>query len=85
MKTPLQRVKNKTGRLDWLAAALLERVVEQRQDPMLSRVYAEVRVPLEKALRRTIGPRNKAVRDLRKYIEQGQAMLQSAAQERRVA
>ncbi len=84
MKTPLQRVKNPTGRLDWLAAKLLERVVEQKQSPVLSALYAELRTPLEQALRKSVGPQNKTVRDLKKYITQGNKML-SKAQARRVA
>ena len=84
MKTPLQRVKDPTGRLDWLAAKLLERAVEQKNDPAISAMYAEVRKPLEQALRKTLGPRNKSLRPIRKYITEGQKML-AAAQQRRVA
>ena len=84
-KTSLQRVKNPTGRLDWLAAALLARMVEQKADPVLSAVYAEIRTPLEQALRKSVGPRNRTVRDLRKYIEQGNAMLTAAQSRRRMA
>lgn len=84
MKTPLQRVKNPTGRLDWLAAKLLERAVQQQQNPALSGIYQELRAPLEQALRITLGPRNKKLRKVRKYITEGQKML-AAAQQRRVA
>lgn len=84
MKTPLQCVKDPTGRLDWLAAKLLDRAVEQRGNPVLSGVYQELRVPLEQALRNLIGPRNRKLRSLRKYIAEGQKIL-SAAQQRRVA
>lgn len=84
MKTPLQRVKDPTGRLDWLAAKLLERLVERTQDPVLSAVYREGRGSLEQFFRKSIGPRNRKLRDLKKYIAEGQKML-AAAQARRVA
>lgn len=84
MKTPLQRVKNPTGRLDWLAAKLLERAIELRKDPVLTAFYDEVRQPLEQALRSTLGPRNRKLRTVRKCITEGQKML-AAAQQRRVA
>jgi len=82
-KTPLQRVKDPTGRLDWLAAKLVERVVEQKQNPLLAAVYAEVRKPLEDLLRANLGPRNRKMREVRKHIEAGQKILR--ASQRRVA
>lgn len=69
------KVKNPTGRLDWLAATLLQRVVEQKKNPVLSAIYAEVKDPLERVLRANLGPRNRTLRDVRKYIEQGNRML----------
>lgn len=73
------KVKNPTGRVDWLAASLLERLVAKQQNPVLSAVYAEVKAPVEKLLRQKIGPRNRQLRDLRKYIDRGNKMLQERA------
>ena len=83
-KTPLQRVKNPQGRLDWLAAKLLEYAVCRKQDPLLSAVYTEVRDPLERTLRRTLGPRNHQFRDVQKYVIEGHKIIEQIAQ-RRVA
>lgn len=82
MKTPLQRVKNPTGRLDWLAAKLLERAVEQRQNPVVNAIYAEVKAPLENLMRMQLGPRSKRARQVRKYIAQANQILQSVQQRR---
>lgn len=73
------KVKNPTGRVDWLAASLLERLVAKQQNPVLSAVYAEVKAPVEKLLRQKIGPRNRQLRDLRNYIDRGNKMLQERA------
>ncbi len=69
------KAKNPTGRLDVLAARLIERVVEHKAHPVLSALYAEVKSPLETVLRKKLGPRNKSFRNLPKYIAQGQKML----------
>lgn len=82
MKTSLQRVKNPTGRLDWLAAKLLERAVEQRQNPVVNAIYAEVKAPLENLMRMQLGPRSKRARQVRKYIAQANQILQSVQQRR---
>ncbi len=82
MKTPLQRVKNPTGRLDWLAAKLLERAVEQRQNPVVNAIYAEVKAPLEQLFRVHLGPRNRQARQIRQYLKQGNEILQSVQQRR---
>lgn len=55
------------------AAALLERYVGQKQNPVLAAVYAEVKAPIEKEFRRRLGPRR--FRNPPKYIEQGNRML----------
>lgn len=80
----MRRVKDPTGRVDWLAAKLLERLVQDRKDPMMSALYREVKAPLEHLLRANLGPRNKTLRNLGKYIKDGNRMLQ-AAQEARQA
>ncbi len=69
------KVKNPTGRVDWLAATLLERLVAREKNPVLSAVYAEVKKPVEKLLRQKIGPRNRKLKDLGKYIAKGNEML----------
>lgn len=69
------KVKNPTGRLDWLTATLLEKVVEQKHDPVLSAWYAQFKIPIERVLRANLGPRNRKLRDVRKYIEHGNRML----------
>lgn len=84
LKTPLQRVKDPTGRIDWLLASLLDRVIEKKRDPVLSRVYSQLKAPVEQLLRAKLGPRNKEMRKLRKYITEGQKML-AEAQRRRMA
>ncbi len=81
-KTPLQRVKDPAGRLDWLAAKLLERVVEQRKNPVIDAVYQEVRIPLEQLFRAKLGPRNRKAREFKKYLEQGTKIMQSVQQRR---
>jgi hypothetical protein len=82
MKTPLQRVKNPTGRLDWLAAKLIERAVQNRKNPVLSAVYAELQPGVETLLRAHLGPRNRKLREVKKHIEAGTRILQA---QRRVA
>lgn len=84
LKTPLQRVKDPTGRIDWLMASLISRVIEERRDPVLSRVYSQLKTPVEQLLRAKLGPRNKEMRKVRKYITEGQKML-AEAQRRRMA
>lgn len=77
MKTPLQRVKNPTGRLDWLAAKLLERAVEQQRNETAKAVYAQFKDPLEKLFRAHLGPRNRNTRQIQKYLKQGNLILHS--------
>ncbi len=69
------KVKNPTGRLDWLAAKLLERAVEQRGNPFVSAMYGELRSPIEELLTATMGPRNRNTRKLKKYIAEGNKYL----------
>ena len=84
IRPPFQRVKDPTGRLDWLACKLIERAVQRIGKPEVSAMYADVREPLEAFLRECLSPRKKAMRDLRKHIKTGTEML-AAAQNRRVA
>ena len=77
MKTPLQRVKDPTGRIDWLIANLTARVVEETREPVLAQVFAQLREPLEQMLRANLGPRNKALRPVRKYITAGRKLLEA--------
>lgn len=84
MRTPLQRVKDPTGRIDWLVGSLLNRVIEERRDPVLMRVYSQLKTPVEQLLRAKLGPRNKEMRKVRKYITEGQKLL-AEAQRRRMA
>lgn len=77
------KVRNPTGRLEWLAATLVERTVAQKNHPVLTALYAELKAPLENVLRAHLGPRNRKLRDVRKYIDQGNRML--AASRERVA
>lgn len=82
MKTSLQRVKNPTGRLDWLAASLLKRAVDRRGNPVEIAIHDAIREPLERLLQTHLGPRNRKTRQLRKYLERGNQILLSAQQRR---
>ena len=64
----MKRVKNPTGRLDWLAATIIERFISQRGDPLLQRVYGEVKEQLESELTRQIGPRNKTAKQITRAV-----------------
>lgn len=76
LKTPMQRIKDPRGRIDWLLGSLLARAVEERRSPVLNQVYAQLREPLELMLRSQLGPKNKALRPVRKYIAEGQKLLE---------
>ena len=65
MTSSLQRVKNPTGRMDWLAANLLKRAVENSSNPLLKAVYAEVGPQLEGLIVKNLGPKNKTMRRIR--------------------
>lgn len=78
-KRPLERVKNKTGRVDWLAAQLLEKTVEQNRSPLVKALYEALRDPIEEGLKSALGPRNRRVRAIRGYIEQGNKLFNSIA------
>ena len=75
LKTPLQRVHDPTGRVDWLIGAIVEKFVEERRNTVLLQAYNQLRVPMEQLLKSRLGPRNKQLRKVRKYITEGQKML----------
>lgn len=78
LKTPLQRVHDPTGRVDWLIGAIVEKFVEERRNTVLLQAYNQLRVPMEQLLKSRLGPRNKQLRQVRKYITEGQKMLAEA-------
>jgi hypothetical protein len=78
LKTTLQRVKNPTGRLDWLAAKLVEQTVKEWGNPFMQELYSKVREPLERGIRGQFSPRKKAMKDLKKYILEGNRMIEAA-------
>lgn len=82
MKTAAQRVKNPTGRLDWLACALLERVVNERNQIALTVVYNEFRPKIEKALVKHLGPRKSLGKRIKRYVLDANKLLESADQRR---
>ena len=86
MKQSRKRLTNSepTGRVDVLIARLLERAVEQRNRPMEKQLYAELRDPLEKALRAYLGPRNRNMRTLKRHVEAGQRILMSIQEGRTI-
>jgi hypothetical protein len=63
-----QRVKDPSGRIDWLVAQLLGEVVKKRRDPLLSAAYQEFQPEIERALVRTLGPRNNTARMVRRAV-----------------
>lgn len=67
----LAGVKDPTGRVDWLAARLIEREVGRRQNPILAAIYQEFAGDIETALSRVLGPRNPHMRALRKIVQTG--------------
>ena len=64
----IERVKNPTGRLDWLAGKLVERLVERSEHPVLKALHQEFRADLEALLTRYVGPHNREARTLTRSI-----------------
>ena len=65
------RVKNPTGRIDWLAMSLVARMVENTGNPLYQRAFNEAKPYLEQLARKSLGPRNRNMRQLRRYIQIG--------------
>jgi len=71
----LSAVKNPTGRLDWLAASLIDRVVKLSPDPMVHMAHQELAPVVEGVLRRYLGPCNETARKIQRFIRQGKQAM----------
>lgn len=76
--SPAERIKNPTGRLDWLVCQLLGELVKRRHNPILTATYEEFRPQLEVEIMKALGPRNKHTR----VIKSGIAIARRAILER---
>ena len=76
MKTPMQRVRKPKGRIDWLAASLIQESVRQSNDPAIKAAYAVSRGEVEGLLKNVLGPRTSAGRKVKHLIEAGQQLIQ---------
>jgi hypothetical protein len=77
MKTPLQDVKDPTGRVDWLAAKLLEEHAKKKGG-IYQDLYIAFKPEVEGLLKVHLGPQNKTARNLRKYVKKGHQILVEA-------
>jgi hypothetical protein len=76
----LRRVKDPTGRVDWLASRLLESYVRSRRNPNLEMAYEELAPTVDLLLARYLGPRNPNIRKIRSYIRKGNEILRRQAE-----
>jgi len=81
MKTPLQDVKDPIGRVDWLAAKLLEEHAK-RKGGIYADLHLAFKPELEGLLKRSLGPKNKTAREIRKYVAKGQELLRKVQKRR---
>ena len=63
-----KRVKDPAGRLDWLSVSLLERVVQQRNNPVLTQAFEVLRPAIEQHAVRVLGPNTAGMRKTRKLF-----------------
>jgi len=82
---PLSRVKDPTGRVDWLVSALVERYAKTHPNPAVKAAHQELAPALDTLLRRYLGPRTPTGRKLRQYIREGNLILRKQAELRRGA
>lgn len=73
----IDRIKQPQGRIDWLAAKLLEKAVEKRANPLLQALYAEFQPDIERAIRAQFGPKNRSMRKLKQYVVTGTRLLEA--------
>ena len=76
--SPIERIKNPAGRLDWLVCQLLGELIRRRHNPILTATYQEFKPQLEVEIMKALGPRNKHTR----MIKQGIAIARQAILER---
>jgi hypothetical protein len=62
------RVRNPTGRADWLAANLIQEAVRRLSNPLVNEVYKVASPEIERVLVGTLGPRTKRGKVIRQYV-----------------
>ena len=76
-RSHIDRVKDPSGRLDWLLANLIRETVKRSSDPVVHAAYAEFQPQIETLLTSHLGPKNKQARQLRQYVIAGQKILRA--------
>lgn len=73
----LDRLKDPSGRIDWLLANLIRETVERSANPMVRAAYAEFQPQIETLLTKHLGPKNKRASQIRQYVIAGQKILRA--------
>jgi hypothetical protein len=79
--SPLSRVKNPAGRVDWLAAKIIEELAKKRGG-LTQDIHTVLQPDLERFLIANLGPRNPHVKAFRQYLAKGQEILRVTMERR---
>ena len=74
-KSLADRVKDPTGRLDWLLSRLIQECVRLSPNPYVQSAFAEFQPQIEATLRQYLGPRNRNAKLFRRYLIAGQNIM----------
>ncbi len=77
IRSHIDRVKDPSGRIDWLLANLIRETVKRSASPVVRAAFAEFQPEIETLLTRHLGPKNKQARQLRQYVIAGQKILRA--------
>ena len=74
------KVKNPTGRVDYLLSRLIEEAVKRSRNPIAAKVYEQVRPVIDQTLTRKIGPRTRRGKTLVRQLFTVRELAQRAQQ-----